>query len=47
MNATAAWDLPLAYIRRAVGAALERNASPSMYLPFLLAARHYDLRTRA
>ena len=47
MNATAAWDLPLAYIRRAVGAALERNASPSMYLPFLLAARHYDLRAQA
>ena len=47
MNATAAWDLPLAYIRRAVGAALQHNASPSMYLPFLLAARHYDLRAQA
>ena len=36
VNATAAWDLPLAYIRRAAGAALGHNASPSMYLPFLL-----------
>ena len=47
VNATATWDLPLAYIRRAVGAALGHNASASMYLPYLLVARDYDLRVHA
>ena len=47
VNATAAWDLPLAYIRRAAGAALGHNASASMYLPYLLAARDHDLRLQA
>ena len=47
VNATAAWDLPLAYIRRAAGAALGHNASASMHLPFLLAARDHDLRGQA
>ena len=46
VNATATWDLPLAYIRRAAGAALEHNAPASMYLPFLLAARDYDLHAQ-
>ena len=47
VNATATWDLPLAYIRRAAGAALGHNASASMYLPYLLVARDYDLRLQA
>ena len=44
LNAVARQNLALAYLRRAFGAA---HDSPRMYLPYLLAARAYDLRTDA
>ena len=47
LNASAKSTLALAYVRRASGAALGHYESPRMHLPYLLAARHYDLRADA
>ena len=47
LNASAKSTLALAYLRRASGAALGHYESPRMHLPYLLAARHYDLRADA
>lgn len=45
LNAASDANLGLAYVRRAFGAALGHYDSQDRYLPYLLAAREYDVRT--
>ena len=47
LNATAKEDLTLAYIGRSIHAALGVETSEWMRLPFLLAAKAYDLQSKA